>query len=159
MAVQVDGDGQHPASEIQKLIQVIRNNEADLVIGSRYVEKSESEKSLTRFIGKFILCRVISFVIGRKIADVSSGFRGANKKVIAALANRYSRDYPEPESLVYLSHKRYRIKEVSVTMNQRYTGLSTINLPKGIYYVIKVFVITFIDMFEEKFLSTESEPS
>ena len=51
VAIQVDGDGQHPAEELGKLITPIANNEADVVIGSRYLTKKGFQSSALRRFG------------------------------------------------------------------------------------------------------------
>ncbi len=150
IAIQVDGDGQHPADAIPELINEIRNNEADMVIGSRYIGDKDREASVSRAIGKSVLSKVISLLTGQKITDSSSGFRAANRKVIHLLARMYPRDYPEPESLVFLVYENYRIKEIPVKMSERWAGKSSITFLKGIYYVIKVILATIIDIFKER---------
>ena len=159
IAVQVDGDGQHPAEMIPRLVAAVQNDEADMVIGSRYVESSEREPSLPRALGKWILATIISLLTGQRITDSSSGFRAANRKVIHLLACMYPRDYPEPESVGLLLHRKFRIKEVPVRMNQRYAGESSITLLKGIYYVIKATLAIIVDMFEDRVLPGEPEAS
>jgi len=150
IAIQVDGDGQHPAEAIPKLITAIRNNEADMVIGSRYIEKSDAETSFPRAVAKWLLATTISLLTGQRITDSSSGFRAANKKVIHLLANIYPRDYPEPESLVFLVREKFRIKEIPVKMSERGFGESSITFSKGIYYVIKVMLAMIIDKFKTR---------
>lgn len=157
IAVQVDGDGQHPAQEIPKLIAAIRSDEADMIIGSRYIGGARGEQSLSRGLGKWILATAISLLAGHKITDISSGFRAANRKVIHLLAHMYPRDYPEPESVALLLHERFRIKEVPVRMKQRYAGKSSITLMNGIYYVIKVMLATIIDLYEGRVSLEEVE--
>ena len=159
IAVQVDGDGQHPADMIPGLVAAVKNDEADMVIGSRYVENSEREPSLPRSLGKWILATIISLLTGQRITDSSSGFRAANRKVIHLLARMYPRDYPEPESVALLLHEKLRIKEVPVQMNQRHAGESSITLWNGIYYVIKATLAIMVDMLEERVLPEESQVS
>ncbi|MFH1776659.1 MAG: glycosyltransferase family 2 protein [Candidatus Omnitrophota bacterium] len=157
IAVQVDADGQHPASEIHRLIGAIKDDQVDMAIGSRYVENSEQEKSFPRFVGKRVLAHALSMLAGQKITDSSSGFRAANQKVMSVLARRYPRDYPEPESLLMLLRGKFKVKEIPVKMDQRHMGKSSISLRKGIYYVIKALIAALIDMFEEKILREEIE--
>jgi len=157
IAVQVDGDGQHPAEEIPKLIDAIRDDEADMIIGSRYIENAREEQSLSRGLGKWILATAISLLAGQRMTDISSGFRAANRNVIHLLAHMYPRDYPEPESVALLLHERFRIKEVPVRMKQRYAGESSITLLNGVYYVIKVMLATIIDLYEGRVSLEEYE--
>jgi len=138
VAVQVDGDGQHPAHNIQRLINEIESNNTDLVIGSRYVNSNDQETSLTRSFAKWLLATIITFLCGKKITDSSSGFRAANRRVINLFAHMYPRDYPEPETVAYLVSSGYEVKEIPVIMNTRVTGESSITMLKGIIYVVRV---------------------
>ncbi len=149
IAVQVDGDGQHPAGQVEKLVAAIRRNEADVVIGSRYLVGNDEEKDFFRRLAKNLLSIAISFFIKQRITDSSSGLRAVNKKVIYSLAHSYPRDYPEPESIVLLAREGFRIKEVPVRMQERFAGKSSINRLKGIYYLVKVMLCIFVDMFKD----------
>lgn len=157
IAVQVDADGQHPPEGIPALIEAVQNDEADMVIGSRYIENEDRDPSLVRGLGKSLLSSVVSFLAGQTITDSSSGFRAMNRRVVHVLAGMYPRDYPEPESVVLLTREKFRVKEIPVRMNRRMVGESSITLSKGIYYVIKVIVATVIDMFEKRILPEEPE--
>lgn len=148
IALQVDADGQHPAKEIPKLVNAVINDKADLVIGSRYMETSDSESVFTRAVGKWILAKVLTLFTRQRITDCSSGFRAMNTKAINLFSHIYPRDYPEPESIAFLVKEGLRVKEIPVKMNGRVSGQSSISFIAGIYYVIKVILAIFIDQFE-----------
>lgn len=137
-AVQMDGDGQHPPKELNKLLAPLFNNEADVVIGSRFVDKVGFQSSALRRFGINFFSRLNKFLVGISIKDSTSGYRAYNKKAILELIQYYPDEYPEPEAIVYLSHKKLRIKEVSVVMNERLMGVSSIRRFSTIYYMIKV---------------------
>ena len=61
-----------------------------------------------------------------------------NRKVIEQFVKRYPRQYPEPESYMHLFSKNIRVKEVGVRMFERTTGVSSINMVKGVSYMISV---------------------
>lgn len=141
IAIQFDGDGQHNASEIVKIITPIIEGEADCVIGSRFLgNKQGFQSSFTRRIGIKIFQCVNSFLINQKITDNTSGFRAYNREAIKMLALDYPMDYPEPETVIELGKKGFKIKEVSVVMNERSGGVSSINGLKPAYYMIKVLL-------------------
>ena len=150
IAVQVDSDGQHPASEIGRLVRALDEHQVDVVIGSRYLENRGYKTPLTRLLGIKLVGRVVSLLIGQRVTDTSSGFRAANRRVIHLFARLYPRDYPEPESLVLLHHHEFNIKEIPIPMNQRIGGRSSISFVTGIYYVIKVLLATVMDVFKAK---------
>lgn len=149
IAVQCDADGQHPADEIARLVARIEDGTADVVIGSRYVAKSEYRPSLSRRIGKSLLSRWINLFIGGGITDTTSGFRAMNRAAIAIVARSYPEDYPEPEVLVILHKHGLRTVEIPVTMHPRQGGVTSIRAHGAVYYMIKVGLAIVIDLFRQ----------
>ena len=138
IAVQVDGDGQHNAAFLKKMAQVLTENKADMVIGSRFIEKKGFQSSVTRRIGiRYFTC-LIKLMTGKKIADPTSGLRMIGRDVIEIFAKLYPMDYPEPESVVDILCKGKRVVEVPVLMRERQGGTSSIRMGKSVYYMIKV---------------------
>lgn len=148
IAIQVDGDGQHDPAYINEIIQPILNNEADVVIGSRFLKiaKNGFRSTLMRRLGIKIFYFVNSIAIGQKITDNTSGFRAYNKKAIQYLKDHYPVDYPEPEAVVMLGKKKFRIREIPVIMKERAGGTSSITTVKSAYYMIKVLLAIFINL-------------
>ena len=156
LVVQVDADGQHPASEIAKLITPISNQQADMVIGSRFSgNKASFPTPLARRLGMLILRTFISLIIRQRIRDVTSGFRAVGGKTIEFLARAYPTDYPEPESIVLLHRAGFKIKEVPVAMSPRQGGASSITPGRAIYYMIKVLLALMMGLFKKKPLFKE----
>jgi len=146
IVLQCDGDGQHKASEIYKLLDPIKKDEADVVIGSRFCKKNHGFKStVIRRIGIKLFECINSVLIKQKITDNTSGFRAYNKKVISFLSDNYPTDYPEPEAVILLGRNGFHIKEVMVTMQERQGGVSSISGLKPIYYMIKVLLAIFVN--------------
>lgn len=147
IAVQFDGDGQHDINYVSKICKPLINNEADMVIGSRYLDKTEStfQSTFMRRLGSNIISFFIKLCCGKKITDPTSGFRAANKKVIKEFATSYPTEYPEPESTVGLLVNKYNIEEVSVSMNERAGGKSSINIWKSVDYMVKVTLAIIVD--------------
>lgn len=140
IAIQYDGDGQHDIESLPCLIEPLLSEVADFTVGSRFLEDSNSEfqSSTTRQVGIRILSALIFMTSKIRIKDVTSGYRAANKKVISQFVGRYPSQYPEPESYMHLFAKNIRVKEVGVRMFERETGTSSINLFKGMSYMISV---------------------
>lgn len=140
IAVQFDGDGQHDIESLPNLIDPILQNKADFTVGSRFLDDSNSEfkSSTSRQFGIKILSSLIYLTSKIKIKDVTSGYRAGNQKVIKQFIERYPQQYPEPESYMHLFAKNIRVKEVKARMFERMTGESSINLIKGINYMISV---------------------
>lgn len=145
IAIQFDGDGQHNVEYVEKLAKPILNNEADFVIGSRFVsELSEFKSSATRRMGISIISFFIKIFTGKKVYDTTSGFRAVNKKIIKDFAKYYPTEYPEPVSTTELLKKKYRLSEVPVEMNEREGGVSSIRAWKTAYYMLNVVLSMFI---------------
>lgn len=138
VAVQVDGDGQHDIAYIEHLITSIVENKADIVIGSRFLEKEGFQSTVLRRTGILFLSGLIRLLCGSKIKDVTSGFRAVGKRFIRIYANDYPYDYPEPEAIVSAKMFGAVIHEVPVIMHERLSGTSSISFWKSVYYMIKV---------------------
>ena len=141
VTVQMDGDGQHDLESLPQLLAPVEKGECDFCVGSRFLEgTSQFQSTRLRRLGIRYLSFLIRLLSGTKVTDPTSGFRAANKKVIAALADYYPTDYPEPESIVQIAKQRFRVSEVQVNMFQREGGVSSIHSWKSVYYMIKVSV-------------------
>lgn len=141
-AVQMDGDGQHPPEELYKLILPLMKNEADVIIGSRYIDKEGFQSSALRRFGIDFFSKLNHFLVKVSVKDSTSGYRAYNRKALAELVKYYPDEYPEPETIVYLANKKISIKEVPVVMNERLGGVSSIRSFTSIYYMIKVSLNT-----------------
>lgn len=138
IAVQMDGDGQHDIAYLEELLAPISRNEADVVIGSRFLKKEGFQSSASRRMGINILSALIWLTTGKKIMDVTSGYRAVNRKFIEIYARDYPTDYPEPEAIVTAVMHRGKVMEAPVQMKAREGGKSSITFRKSIYYMIKV---------------------
>ena len=126
---------------LPQLLAPVERGECDFCVGSRFLEgTSQFQSTRLRRLGIRYLSFLIRLLSGTKVTDPTSGFRAANKKVIAALADYYPTDYPEPESIVQIAKQRFRVSEVQVNMFEREGGVSSIHSWKSVYYMIKVSV-------------------
>ena len=137
-AVQMDGDGQHDAAYLDEMLYVIKKNNDDMVIGSRFIKKEGFQSSGLRRIGINFFTGWIKLLTGQLITDATSGMRMINRRTIEFFAADYPRDYPEPESVSAILKRKYRVEEIPVIMKPRETGVSSISLRKSVYYMIKV---------------------
>ncbi|API91772.1 glycosyltransferase family 2 protein [Virgibacillus sp. 19R1-5] len=138
IAVQFDADGQHKTSDLFDLITPIINDEEDMVIGSRFLHRTDYKGSKLRRIGIYYFYVILKLLTKKSYTDPTSGYRAINRHVIELFANDYPKDYPEPEVLMHLSRKKMRIKEVTANMQGRQGGESSITPWKSIYYMGKV---------------------
>jgi len=138
IAVQIDGDGQHDPTYLPSVIEPVARGKADLVVGSRFIEKRGFQSSAVRRMGIIFLSHLIRLLCGVKVLDVTSGMRAAGREVIERFAENYPQDYPEPEVILSCGLEGFRICEVPVVMRERGGGVSSINFMRSIYYMIKV---------------------
>lgn len=144
VAVQMDGDGQHDPQFLDGMLKLIESGQADIVVGSRFVNKEGFQSSATRRTGINILSFLGWIFTGVRLKDITSGYRMVNKHMIKIYANDYPADYPEPEAMVMASVHGCKLVEYPVVMRERESGKSSINLKKSVYYMIKVSLAMFI---------------
>src|SRR3954454_21034721 len=141
--VQVDGDGQHDAGEVSKLIDAMDADPTlDMVVGSRFLSADHVYPApISRRTGIHIFAFICSRVIGQRVSDPTSGFRLCNKRAISLFARDYPHDYPEVEAVMMLHYHRLRMREVPVRMRERGGGMSSLRgSGKSTYYMLKVLL-------------------
>lgn len=138
ITIQLDGDGQHDPAYIAQLIKPIADGEADIVIGSRFIEKMGFQSSALRRAGIRMIGGIIKLCCGVDVTDSTSGFRACGKNATEFYSLNYANDYPEPEAVVSAALAGFKIKERPVIMRERGGGASSINVVRSVYYMIKV---------------------
>ena len=146
VAVQVDGDGQHRPCEVARLVRALIDSDADLVVGSRFLERSRYRQTAARSAGAWFLRGVVRTLTKLPITDCTSGFRAVNRRTLRAFAHWYPEDYPEPEVILLLHRAGYRVSELAVRMRHRSAGRSSIDMFEGLFYVAKVTVCLLMDL-------------
>ncbi|MEI6168060.1 MAG: glycosyltransferase family 2 protein [bacterium] len=145
--IRCDGDGQHPPSEIPKLVAAMASGDVDLVIASRFLEDdADSYKSTAfRYAGIRGLALLLSLICRARVTDPTSGFQMMNRPLISYFSRSYPLDYPEPESLALLRRQGYRFREVGARFRPRTTGVSSIKSSGAFYYMFKVGLALAVD--------------
>ena len=147
VAVRLDGDGQHDAAELPKLLAPLESDEADVVTGSRFREGEDGYRPpLHRRLGITWFARLVSLLSGQRVTDTTSGFQAMNRKGIELFARDYPSDYPEVEATVLVLKHRLRLVEVPVIMREREHGASSITFLRSVYYAFKVTLALFVAM-------------
>ena len=138
-AVRLDGDGQHDASQISRILAPIEAGEADLVIGSRFVDPGGAYRPpLARRIGIRVFARLVSTLGRHRVTDTTSGFVALDRAGIELFASEYPHDYPEVEATLVALRSGLRLAQVQVEMRERATGTSSITFVASLYYIVKV---------------------
>ncbi|MBW2530351.1 MAG: glycosyltransferase family 2 protein [Deltaproteobacteria bacterium] len=147
VAVQLDGDGQHPPEAVPALVAPLLARKADVAVGSRYLPESGGAVSgWLRRVGTGLLAWLLRLVVGLRIRDVTSGFRAFNREAAKYICRYYPDDYPEVEIYVPLVRRRFRLTEVPVYMRPRQGGTSSISALGGAYYMVKVSLAVLIHL-------------
>jgi hypothetical protein len=97
----------------------------------------------------------VSAIARRRFTDTTSGFRAVNRRGIALFAAEYPFDYPEVEATVLVLKRRLRVREVPVRMRERAAGRSSITALRAVYYIAKVLLALFVDLFRPRERSRE----
>lgn len=144
-AVQVDGDGQHDVAYLPMMVKTIQEQNASMVIGSRFITNEGFQSTFMRRVGIQYFTGLIKLLTGKTITDPTSGFRLVSRDIIEQFAVDYPKDYPEPESVVAVLRQKKTVAEVPVKMRERQGGVSSIRFTKSIYYMIKVTLAILIE--------------
>ncbi len=111
-----DADGQHRIEDIDSVLKPIINNEADMIIGSRFLDKN-NEIPKYRKIGIKAITSITNSSIGKKLSDSQSGFRGYNKKILDSIVPSDSGMGVSTEILIKAAKKKFRIIEVPIVVS------------------------------------------
>ena len=146
-AVQIDGDGQHPPHGIPILMEELRKNNWDVVIGSRFIKNEGFQSTILRRSGIKYFQWLLKLITGETVTDPTSGMRLMNRKTMELLYAYYPDEYPEPEALIIYNRNGLQFGEVPMQMIERQGGQSSIQGFGTIYYMFKVtiaIVFTFL---------------
>lgn len=121
-AIQVDADGQHNPSDIEKVLEGLQH--ADISIGARFADTGDYAVRGPRRWAMIVLARFVSRVARTRLTDVTSGFRAANARAIAQYVSYYPAEYlgDTLDSLVAALHAGLTVTQVPVAMRVRQFG-------------------------------------
>jgi glycosyltransferase involved in cell wall biosynthesis len=139
----VDADGQHPAAELSRLLALVKADECDVAVGSRFVagdgyEPYRYRPSGARRLGTAALRRAMALVLRRPFADATSGLYAVNAKALPLLAVPFTTEAPEVEALIRIVDAGLRLQEVPVNMAARAGGESKLRGSKAVKVVVTV---------------------
>ncbi|MDE2821264.1 MAG: glycosyltransferase family 2 protein [Chloroflexota bacterium] len=147
IVIRNDGDGQHAPEANLDLIEKLRAEKVDLVVGSRFLGVAgDYGTPLLRRLGSGILARLLSVITGQRVTDPTSGCAAFNRRAIRLFAQAYPHDYPEPEAIVIAHRSGLRQSEIPVKMIPRRHGNSSITPLRSVYYMIKVILAILINL-------------
>jgi glycosyltransferase involved in cell wall biosynthesis len=139
----VDADGQHPAYELKRLLELVRTDQCDVAVGSRFVSGDgyapyRYAPSPSRRVGTAVLRRAMGAALGQPFGDATSGLYAVNRKALPFLAVPFMSRAPEVEALIRITEAGLRLREVPVTMKERASGESKLRGSKAVKLVLTV---------------------
>lgn len=147
IVLQLDGDGQHLAPEIEKILQPVSNGKTDIVIGSRYGKHSKLLNKIPFFrrLGHLLFSSVIMLLTGHRLSDPTSGFQALGPRAINLFSSGiFPCDYPDSDIILVAHLSGLKITEAPVNMRPRSGGKSMHKGFEPFYYSIKMLLSMFI---------------
>ena len=145
--VQVDADGQHPADEIEHLIQESNLQNAHMVIGSRFKsDKTSMEVGFVRRSVMRFLARSASKATGTGITDATSGFRIIRQPLLEKFSQTFPTNYlgDTYEALVSAGRAGYVVRETAGGLRERVAGESTASITQAVAFTVKGLTVAFL---------------
>jgi glycosyltransferase involved in cell wall biosynthesis len=152
----LDADGQHPPAEVARLLEEVRGDRADLVIGSRYhAEAGEAagedyRPTISRRIGTSVFRFFLTLATRQRFTDTTSGMRAANRRVMELFSENYSPDFAEIESLQLAVREGLRVEEVPVRMLERAGGSSFLTPVRSAFFIFKGMIVLLVGQFRPR---------
>jgi hypothetical protein len=139
----VDADGQHPAAELARLLERVREGACDVAVGSRFASDESLaayryKPSASRRFGTALLRRSMKVALDKPFLDSTSGMYAANAKALPVLAQPYTSEAPEVQAILRLHEAGLRVDEVPVEMRARASGESKLQGKKAIMVVLTI---------------------
>jgi glycosyltransferase involved in cell wall biosynthesis len=165
----LDADGQHPPLEVARLLTEVREDRADLVIGSRYAAQAEPlpgaeavepqgedyRATWSRRIGINVFRFILTMATRQRFTDTTSGMRAANRRVMRLFSENYSPDFAEIESLQLAVREGLRVEEVPVRMLERTGGSSFLTPVRSAFFIFKGLIVILVGLFKPRHAEAE----
>ena len=163
----LDADGQHPPAEVARLLEEVRADRADLVIGSRYRAPAVDDKggdgvggddykpTISRRIGTSVFRFFLTLATRQRFTDTTSGMRAANRRVMELFSASYSPDFAEIESLQLAVRQGLRVEEVPVRMLEQAGGSSFLTPVRSAFFIFKGMIVLLVGQFRPRKVEAE----
>lgn len=150
--IQIDGDGQHNPGCIQKIYHELLQDNADLILGSRFAGELKYTPGLARRIGMTLFRWIVNRITRLELSDITTGFQGMNRRVLREfIQDTFPFDYPDADVIVMAHKKGIRIKEVPVTVYPNKEGKSMHStFYRSFVYVLQMFISLFILLLQKE---------
>jgi len=152
--IQLDADGQHPPSFLSDFVTKLKETEADLVIGSRFLIDKGARIPFVRRVGNRVFSRLLTILTGESLTDPTSGYRAMKRPILQfCVRDTYGFDYPDADFLLTLHRSGFRLVEIPIEVKPRRGGASQHRGLRPVYYVLKMLLSIFIILLRKKSVS------
>lgn len=152
--VMVDGDDTYPAEFVHKLIEPVKNGQADMAIGDRLSNGTYQKENKRPFheFGNNLVKKAINILFDTDLKDIMTGYRVFNKRFVKNMPVLSQKFEIETEMSLYALDKKYIIKEIPIVYRDRPEGSSSkLNTVSDGIKVVKTIVRMFKDYKPFKF--------
>jgi glycosyltransferase involved in cell wall biosynthesis len=160
LLAQIDADGQHDPVYILDMLDLIRRDEADIVIGSRFLVDNGYRAPFAKRLGMLLFGSIASWVSGQKVSDPTSGYQALNRRAFCYCASDvYPSDFADADVLIMFHRAGFRVREVAVRMfpsahkRSRYLNMYSFLTP--VYYIFKMSLAVFVSLLRDRGKSEE----
>jgi glycosyltransferase involved in cell wall biosynthesis len=152
---QIDADGQHDPVYILDMLDLIRRNKADIVIGSRFLVDKDYRAPFAKRMGMVLFGAVASWVTGQEVSDPTSGYQALNRKAFCYCADDvYPSDFADADVLIMFHRAGFRVREVAVRMypsvNKQSRYLNMYSYLTPFYYIFKMSLAVLVCLLRER---------
>lgn len=153
---QIDADGQHRACYLTAMLDALTRQQADLIVGSRFLDGDGRYKPpLARALGIRLFARLASLATHEQVSDPTSGLQLMRSSVARLFCSEaYPTDYPDADVLILLHRTGYRVREIPVEM-RRSEGKSMHTGHTSLYYAYKMLLSIFVTMLRRNAKATQ----
>lgn len=146
VTVQVDADGQHNPADVARLVRMLADEGADVVLGARFAGVGAYAAHGPRRWAMRMLSRTLSRIAGTRLTDTTSGFRASGRRAIELFAAEYPAEYlgDTVESLVIACRAGLRVSQVGVEMRERAGGMPSHSPVKAAVFLGRAVLALFI---------------
>lgn len=152
---QIDADGQHDPVYILDMLDLIRRDQADVVVGSRFLIDNGYRAPLVKRAGMLLFGTIASWATGRKVSDPTSGYQALTRKAFCYCAGDvYPSDFADADVLIMFHRAGLRVREVPVRMapsaNKKSRYLNMYSFLTPVYYIFKMMLTVSVSLLRDR---------
>jgi hypothetical protein len=140
--VRIDGDAQHRACDIARVLAPVAAGRADVALGSRFLHRRPDWPTIRR-LSQSLLATCLSRATRKRVTDPTSGFWLFGPRALRLLSGHHPAGYAEPELLLFLSRNGLRVSEVPIRMRPRIAGRTSLTTTRTVLALART-VLAFI---------------